>query len=662
MIITLKNFKCFTFAKFVFPDNTNTLITSPSGFGKTSILEAIRFVLWGNRDVDLVTIGKKKCEVILEFKDLTFIRRKNPNFFSITSEKSGTVENPTDFVDIHFPKYPTKFIEYSSIRQMQILETISSNNKNIEEIKEHLKNIISQGNKKYSEIDIEIKILKNTIDKFPTVDVSSLEEPINSSEYSVEYCKSKIKDLKNEEKKMLSENAIVKTIKQELDTLYVKVPKFLPKNKNPKTVYDDLIKQQNELEMFNAKKAELQGKIIMDQKETVSGLESRIYKAKTDKSHLDNSRKTIERILFSNQELVDKSIQDLQLMLEQQNLTSTLNCPTCSSILEFKDNKLCLYSDKNVVKDLYDSLQSVKSITNEDIHNIHTLNEELFRIKLSKESEMELKELNEVTKKKVNKNTSQIMENISELKHYITAIDRQKLLEEKLINYNNYSEEEFMTINEKISEYEKISSDNMAFIDKHNMWKHNKNIHDLKISYENDLKNKLEAIYTVGFLIQKIETLKKIIEECHSKSLTSLINLINKELRVFCQSFFVDDLVVKIEKFKQIQSTKSIKPCIDIVVTYKGSKTKLDNLSTGEYARVELAMDIVLYKLSGSNCPLLLDEVTANLDSDTSSMIFNNINKYFQNTTILTVAHQAVEGVFDNVVTEETLRENCQKM
>lgn len=82
MKITINNFKCWEKETFDFKNKGITLLSGKSGVGKTSIVEAIIFVLFGTGR-KITKYGKKQC--IVEMEDIwqddkiTIKRQKNPN-------------------------------------------------------------------------------------------------------------------------------------------------------------------------------------------------------------------------------------------------------------------------------------------------------------------------------------------------------------------------------------------------------------------------------------------------------------------------------------------------------------------------------------------------------------------------------------------------------
>ena len=97
-------------------------------------------------------------------------------------------------------------------------------------------------------------------------------------------------------------------------------------------------------------------------------------------------------------------------------------------------------------------------------------------------------------------------------------------------------------------------------------------------------------------------------------AITNIIDTINTHARGYLDCFFVDNPIsVQLVPFKETK--KITKPCINMIIEYKGMECDLTMLSGGELSRVVLAYTLALSEMF--NTPLLLlDECTSSLDQD----------------------------------------------
>lgn len=78
MIVKLTNFRCWEDKTFNLSDKGMILLSGASGAGKSSLLNAIYFCLFGV-GVKVKTYNKKSCKVEIYFEDFHVVRSKNPN-------------------------------------------------------------------------------------------------------------------------------------------------------------------------------------------------------------------------------------------------------------------------------------------------------------------------------------------------------------------------------------------------------------------------------------------------------------------------------------------------------------------------------------------------------------------------------------------------------
>ena len=136
--------------------------------------------------------------------------------------------------------------------------------------------------------------------------------------------------------------------------------------------------------------------------------------------------------------------------------------------------------------------------------------------------------------------------------------------------------------------------------------------------------------------------------EAESIAMENVIDMINTHARGYLDCFFPDNPIsVNLQSFKETK--KETKPCINVLIEYKGMECELSMLSGGEMSRIVLAYTLALSEMF--NTPLLLlDECTASLDQELTNVVFDGIRDNFNGKLVLIIAHQVISGTFDNVV------------
>lgn len=157
MKLTLKNFKCYRYQSFEFDDDTLTLISGPSGQGKTTILQAIQFALYGSTlQKYLISHNKTTCEVVLEYKDFKIKRTKRPNILYVNwnncvyEDKEAQVLLNKYFGVINSCVF---FLDLSHFEKMDFLEKIVNADCNVKDLKLKIKNKVAELNKQLAVID-----------------------------------------------------------------------------------------------------------------------------------------------------------------------------------------------------------------------------------------------------------------------------------------------------------------------------------------------------------------------------------------------------------------------------------------------------------------------------------------------------------------------------
>ena len=152
MYVKLKNFRCYENVTFTFDDNGLSLLYGKSGKGKSSILMAINFALFGIGN-KVVRRGETSCYVEMQFGDMKVVRTKRPNRLivndiyedevaqNIINEKFGITFNNTGYIE---QNATNSFIMMTPADKLQFLEKFAFQNVNLGDIKIRCKSLIAR--------------------------------------------------------------------------------------------------------------------------------------------------------------------------------------------------------------------------------------------------------------------------------------------------------------------------------------------------------------------------------------------------------------------------------------------------------------------------------------------------------------------------------------
>jgi len=150
--------------------------------------------------------------------------------------------------------------------------------------------------------------------------------------------------------------------------------------------------------------------------------------------------------------------------------------------------------------------------------------------------------------------------------------------------------------------------------------------------------------------IQLINTLLCLIKESRGEALSECLKIINIKLKEYLSVFFpTTDILIILTAEKELKNGNTKEGIVSINACVDGEERKLNQLSGGEYDRVELAITLSLNEIF--NFPILmLDECLSSLDTETANSVIKHIQGISQRKLVLLVAHQVEEGEFDNIL------------
>ena len=134
--------------------------------------------------------------------------------------------------------------------------------------------------------------------------------------------------------------------------------------------------------------------------------------------------------------------------------------------------------------------------------------------------------------------------------------------------------------------------------------------------------------------------------------LENTVETLNVVIENVCTQIFDRSIGLDLSLFKEVKSTKSTKQQVNFQIHYQGGTfSNIRQLSGGEADRTSLAFTLALNRFSNFPC-LLLDECMISVGATLKEEIVKCIRRsvHDPNRSILVIAPDAVEGIFDNVI------------
>lgn len=412
MKIYLKNFKCWTSKIITLEDNGIQLLSGESGKGKSSVLDALYFCLYGNMQ-KIITHGQKSCQVDIEYGDLKITRSRRPNRLVVVrnnedSKSSEVLEDDIaqEFINQTFGHHFSQtsyikqngfenFVFMSPTEKLEFLEDSILKKFNVDSLKtrlqSHIKRLEQDINIKSGQYSTYLEILNKT--SAPVY----VEFPIK--------CNEKTRDLiiKNERTKIHNFNILIKkytkkiaeakeklyknkTLEESINSSSIRIVELnrqkeeytskLSSLKSDKYL-QDLVSKVEKIDSYNR-----HSKISQDLETELeiynNKLKEEIYNAtnsikKVDKSQLSSMEETIESLknkikylprineIRSDLDRIptyhkNPDPKEIDLLLQSNSVLQnkldlykkTLTCPCCNIRLLYRESQLEKYKDDEV--------------------------------------------------------------------------------------------------------------------------------------------------------------------------------------------------------------------------------------------------------------------------------------------------------------------------
>ena len=353
------------------------------------------------------------------------------------------------------------------------------------------------------------------------------------------------------------------------------------------------------------------------------------------------------------------SIKEDIIYLQQYQITQVENEKRAKDLQNYIDNKIFSNSCNNFQKDtekLFKKIEFLGGSTTDQVYNEEELRNNIFDQKQNKHNIERLKLSNsELINEKegylvvIQTKQKEFIQKFSSDNYLLTELESS----EEELNFENMKveiENILTKIDIKICRLESENSvykNNIELIEKWQQWYTEKKKYDEWSEKCIKLKEKeKEDRYKYSAAM----TMKNKILEAESIAIGNVIDTINLHAREYLDCFFPDHpIAVQLQAFKENKKTAA-KPCINVIIEYKGMECDINMLSGGELARIVLAYTLALSEIF--NTPiLLLDECTASLDQELTNIVFDGIRENFKGKLVLIIAHQIIMGTFDKIIT-----------
>ena len=510
MILTLTYFKCWENKIFNLPDNGTVLISGKSGKGKTSILEAINFALFG-KGRKIVTIGHKKCKVFFQYDNFKITRTRCPNRLHLISNNSEYEDEAAqEIINKFFGKFfniigymqqnsLNSFLLLNPLDKLEFLEKLSFQKINISSIKKKTKNLLKDRKDELlenkSQIQILTEIIQNKENGIIKVDKPSKLYSLKNAETRYKNTEIKIKNLQKK----------IKSLENGLTSTKI-LNKFLEEfNENFNNKKDKLEKSKKEISPINIEGI---NEKLLDVKQDYKNLKKYREKKRLVKSmeKFSSKIKNIDEILWENGskddtkeniEIFEQYVKDIIIvnrlktklksliftdnynkLKHQLSLSKNVKCPNCNTNLNYDiEKEILVVSNNPIIIDKEELIKKIKSHENnikikdrltsqileiksnyEDF-NIDEYNDieiEMKNFKTYYEKNISLEYEKKTLQKSVNKIVKKLDKNINEIR-IDCGLEEDELVEQisslKIIiaNYKNQSNF-IITLEQEISE------------------------------------------------------------------------------------------------------------------------------------------------------------------------------------------------------------------
>lgn len=764
MKLILSNIGCYENKVFEFSKGP-TLISGPSGRGKTTIARALMFVLFGDGK-GLKRHSTKKCSVELFYKDLHIIRTKGPERIKVWyADDTILVENKQAqlYLDERFPnrniflsQTSKNFIHETPLNKLEFIEKMAFQGILPSSLKDKLKDLQKNFNVSYKEKETRIDMIDSFLKQQEEIVNVVLPEDIETRDYyntrkmeCKEYLKileeylfdenslkTTISLLQTELKKLVQEKHSIQSSSSSLEDKKYIIDQLSIISRQIKNIHlETQIKSLCQNEKIREIEKEIQDLMNLDLDE--NSLSEKVSKYRKMVRYI-NERDDIQRQIESMPEENDNIITEYQNSQNKKNclekaiksLQDFQNCPHCEKAILVVNDKVFSCDGRKEIETEY-GIFTKRGLSKE----LQKCIKETVELKQQSDQEVECASLYNILSLKLEKLEPFITMSLEEAKkeylecnnrykNCLTNISRMETFEMQRINLQTLQEKNSKKIKSLESQIEKTEEDEeekdvyalqtkkdqlssslssieyienslkrieddiqtnrerqesiqrkfeekyssfvfdqssqetkkeieeceqcLILLDKYDQYiiEYNK-----KKSLENEKQEYQDDIKVLQQKIKSSSILKELISKAETVALENFVYTVNNLLETPLSRFFEDDPIqISLSTHKHISSSNSFRREINLNIQFKGMDgIDIGSLSKGEQDRIALVFTLIFAEME-HNPFLILDECTSNLDSGNTENIFEYIIEYFKEKWLIVIAHQIVNGVFENII------------
>ena len=678
VVLDIKNFKSIESKKFNLT-NGMTLIKGPSGVGKSTIIESISYVITGKpktcKPLGTSCSTKVSLSFLLKDQEWKITRSTRPGRFVVTRSGAKQVEDDEaqslistvfgkNFDIISYIPQDTSrsFAKMKPAEKLSFMEEISIGS-DVSILKSKAKTYLSEMKRSANASSAKHSLRADDLKKLQKVDTPKKLLPKRPSDRDID----EVRKDKNLIRSRIRETKLrLEEVEQEKKSIEQTRSSRNANKLRVKSLDKDINESCKELEVENISEIE---DVMNNAKEALTAskefhsLQNQLPSWSKLEGWEEENKKWMKN---KNKEL--KDVKDSINVAESKDIVF-FKCPSCDDDIGYN----CLTSEA-VLPETVPNVETTETYSIRDLMRKESkINRELSE---RKNKVKEAKRLKELIANLTEEWGEDSLDDINELEEtYAMTKELNKLVHKRDRILSTLKEEDEDFSDDKIDDLERIINEEKAKLDTANdefdrvdrllsdieQWsreteqvrRYNENIDRAKKVYEEAVeKERLTAIDmdNKNKLLKGAEEFKAAVQEAESLALVSQVNCLNDQAATYLDSIFVEDPIeVSLTTFSETKSSGKIKPSIKTEIQYKGNEMSLNALSGGEQARVVIAYTLALGDIMGSPI-IMLDEVTANLDAEMTEIIFETVKSNTENKIVIAVAHQCVDGIFDNIV------------